>query len=284
MVDVYTNDIRNALKNKCYFSALALSLALPDICGSVEFPNESVYERYVGWYDKYVGDSNIGNAPCLSGELVYNLRNTFLHQGWPTVLADKVKEEANQLDGFMLVLGDGRKIWSFSCSVQVGPVNYRKIMIDVTYLCETLCDCADVYYKQNEDRFEYRGIVVADEYIFGDAKIPEEYVHGDISDVLGKKLEDATGMKVDMKNLIDRTFMRMREELARQLLWLRDVRNYVEKNVTEEEYDKEYIIQALTEANTKTQLNAFLTKKYPGSDVKVILKRIKPLVKNLPGR
>jgi len=27
------NDIRNSLDNKCYFAALSLALALPDICG-----------------------------------------------------------------------------------------------------------------------------------------------------------------------------------------------------------------------------------------------------------
>lgn len=283
MVDVYTNDIRNALKNKCYFSALALCLALPDICGSVEFPDESVYERYVGWYDKYVADSNVGNEPYLSGELIYNLRNTFLHQGWPTVMADKVKEEANQVDAFMLVLGDGKKVWSISFAIELGPVSYRKIMVDVTYLCETICDCADMYYEQNKDRFEYRGIVVADEYIYGDAKIPEGLIQGNASDEVERKLEEATGKHYDVKDFIDGVYMKSRDEMANQLR-LNIVRSFIEKNITEEEYDKEYIIQALTEAKTKTQLNAYLTKKYPGDDVKVILKKIKPLVKDLPGR
>lgn len=31
-------DIENALRNKSYLSALALSLTLPDICGGVEYP------------------------------------------------------------------------------------------------------------------------------------------------------------------------------------------------------------------------------------------------------
>ena len=41
MVELYVNDIANALKNKSYFSALAMSLALPDICGTAEYPNET---------------------------------------------------------------------------------------------------------------------------------------------------------------------------------------------------------------------------------------------------
>ena len=55
MVEIYVNDIVNALKNKSYFSALAMSLALPDICGAAEYPNEtSTAKRYMGWYNKYL--------------------------------------------------------------------------------------------------------------------------------------------------------------------------------------------------------------------------------------
>ena len=62
---------------------LALALALPDICGAAEFSDDTpVAKRYIGWFDKYVypfvGDQS--DIPNLTGELVYNLRNTFLHQ------------------------------------------------------------------------------------------------------------------------------------------------------------------------------------------------------------
>lgn len=45
MIDIYVKDIKVSLENKAYFSALALALALPDICGSAEYPNESVAKR-----------------------------------------------------------------------------------------------------------------------------------------------------------------------------------------------------------------------------------------------
>lgn len=56
MIPVYVNDIKRSLENKCYFSALSLALTLPDICRIAEFPKKSVTERYMGWYDKYLGD------------------------------------------------------------------------------------------------------------------------------------------------------------------------------------------------------------------------------------
>lgn len=82
MIDIYVNDILHALENRCYFSALALALALPDICGAAEFSDDTpVAKRYIGWYDKYVFPNTSAKkdeaAPALTGELVYNLRNTF---------------------------------------------------------------------------------------------------------------------------------------------------------------------------------------------------------------
>ena len=83
MVSVYVKQINQSLKQGLYFPALALALALPDM-------EDKVGQRYISWYDKYIGhnfkeDAIFPNSPCLSGELVYNLRNTYLHQGSPNV-------------------------------------------------------------------------------------------------------------------------------------------------------------------------------------------------------
>ncbi len=48
-------DIKKALGNGAYLSALALTLTLPDIYGQVEYPDEKkVGERYVPWFNNYV--------------------------------------------------------------------------------------------------------------------------------------------------------------------------------------------------------------------------------------
>ena len=43
----YVKDIKCALQNKCYYSALSLTLTLPDMCGMAEFPKKQVGERYI---------------------------------------------------------------------------------------------------------------------------------------------------------------------------------------------------------------------------------------------
>lgn len=192
MVEIYVNDIENALKNKSYFSALAMSLALPDICGAAEYPNEtSTAKRYIEWYNKYLGEymsDDCGN-PYLSGEIVYNLRNTFLHAGSPNIDSNKIKDEANQLDGFGLILGDGTKIWSATLFINTSIVKLRTMIVDVTYLCKTICDRSLWYYKNNTNKFHFGfSIDTQDHFLSGEGKLPS----GDpIIEALNQKLEQS---------------------------------------------------------------------------------------------
>ena len=191
MVELYVNDIENALKNKSYFSALAMSLALPDICGAAEYPNEtSTAKRYIEWYNKYLGEymSNDSGNPYLSGEIVYNLRNTFLHAGSPNIDSNKIKDEANQLDGFGLILGDGTEMCA-TLFINTSIVKLRSMIVDVTYLCKTICDCSLWYYKNNTNKFHFDfSIETQDHFFSGEGKLPS----GDpIIEALNQKLEQS---------------------------------------------------------------------------------------------
>lgn len=92
------DDINRALENEAYFAALALALTLLDICGKAKYPNERNGIRYINWYDEYVGKyeqcpcetCQENKMPYLSGEVVYQLRNSFLHQGTPNVDKNKI--------------------------------------------------------------------------------------------------------------------------------------------------------------------------------------------------
>ena len=191
MINVYINDIFNSLKNKCYFSALALALALPDMCGAAEYPEEtSVTKRYIDWIDKYLGYYMKTDAPVtdLNGELLYNLRNQFLHSGSTNIDTSKVKNESNVLDRFILVLGDGTAIWSASSFIESSLVTFRAMTIDVTYLCETICDFASWYYNNNKNRFKFSIPAVTQErFMNPDPKIFEK---DPIVNALNKKLKE----------------------------------------------------------------------------------------------
>lgn len=164
-----------------------------------EFPDKTVAERYTEWYDKYLGDYMArgknelgGDNPWLSGEVIYNLRNTYLHQGSPNVISEKVKEPANQIDKFILVLGDGTQIWDSTININVGygKLTFKAITVDVSYLCNNLCDCALWYYENNADKFSFYFNVITQEEYMNPSEEVEESAKGDfIAKILNQKLE-----------------------------------------------------------------------------------------------
>ena len=199
MIPDYVNDIRRSLENKCYYSALALTLALPDICGYVEYPEKNVFERYTEWYDEHIGNNlsklNEGfddNHPWLSGEMVYNLRNTYLHQGEPRIVPEKVKEPSNQLDRFLLVLGDGTIVnqMTFNLASADGSLDYKMISIDITYLCELICVNALQYYEENRSKFRPKVCAITQEELMRKGEDTLSSGTADpLADLLNRKLE-----------------------------------------------------------------------------------------------
>lgn len=46
--------IRKSIADRNYFGALFIALAMPDICGALERPDQSVGERYRSWFRRYL--------------------------------------------------------------------------------------------------------------------------------------------------------------------------------------------------------------------------------------
>lgn len=83
----FIDDIRLAVRNKTWYTALCSSLVLPDICGSIENPSSGSQLRYSTWFDRevgkqyYVSQRDGSNEQFLFGRDCYALRCAFLHQG-----------------------------------------------------------------------------------------------------------------------------------------------------------------------------------------------------------
>lgn len=300
MIHVYVNDIQNALTNQCYFSALSLALTLPDICGMAEYPTSPVTDRYIKWFDKYIGESvsqsGHTESPYLSGEMVYNLRNTYLHQGSPNVISSKVREEKNQIDKFMLVLGDGTRIqkMTFTVDVGMGKAIFRSIMIDVTYLCNSICECALRYYQNNKEKFSFDFNVLPQTYLYGkdsplDSIVPDV---DPIGDAINQKLKQSDSQVRMIGNLTEHVMNLSARTLAKEKQHSvtnkreQQLRSFFGENFKEKKYksNRETIITAVLESETKTALNNTLMKYFPGEEVKVIYKRLKPFLKEMPGQ
>lgn len=328
MIEIYTTNIKQSLKNKCYFAALSLALTLPDMCGMAEYPEESsVAKRYIAWYDNYIefymkNEDVEQKNPWLSGEVIYNLRNTFLHQGYPSVIGDKVKESNNQLDDFMLLLGDGTVIQqaAYSFDVGYGEVTYRKILVDVTYLCDLLCDAALWYYKNNIDKFEFKFSVITQEEFISPVAVDNS--DDIVAKILNKKLEDSGSTKRIIENPEHNILKSIREEpdiifsndetrkiflsgestitltipasvppqleKSSKTMSKREsqIRSFFGKHFKKKIYveKKEEIILSVLEAKTRQQVNNNLMKFFKSEDVKVIYQRLQPLLKDMSGR
>lgn len=82
-------EVKKALENEMYISALTLGLTIPDICGNIEYPDlkgpRKCMQRYTRWYDEHITEYNKSSemedrsSRMTSGESAYKIRCAILH-------------------------------------------------------------------------------------------------------------------------------------------------------------------------------------------------------------
>ena len=166
MIEKLIRDINKSLDNNCYFAALSLALILPDICGKAKYPADGVTKRYITWYNEYIGNYEKPTSkynedmPYLSGEVIYNLRNSFLHQGTPNSDKYSIKETDCKIDEFELVfcknlLGHTSKVSYNGPNFSRNEIANRGYRVNVRLLCVRLCNAAQTYYNENKQNFNF---------------------------------------------------------------------------------------------------------------------------------
>ena len=165
------NEIRTSVKAGLFRCALGMALTLPDICGQVEYPKEKgVGKRYEDWCNKYLmnqgyitvgGESDNPPSAILTGDICYKLRCAYLHSG---------NIELNQRNGdkypfFELrmtsVKDNGIYIEPYIKNEE-GKISY--FTLDIRHLCHVLCNAAEEYYKNHENKrnFEEHQFTIVD--------------------------------------------------------------------------------------------------------------------------
>ena len=173
------DEVNKALDNDLYISALSLVLTIPDICGKAEFPEleKQTKKRYTKWFDEHIGkyeeDTEIvGGLKCphLSGEVVYSLRNSMLHQGTPSINKDDIKTEYNKIDRFILVKEPKNEFELYSDTSSYNPsgVGFRMDIkrtyhLSIRRLCFLICKAAEAYYDNNKEKFDFFNYRLVDE-------------------------------------------------------------------------------------------------------------------------
>lgn len=161
VINELVKQINKSLENDCYMTALTTALILPDACGKAAYSDiKSSRERYIKWYDEYIGkyEKNPDSSeemPYLSGNVVWELRCSLLHECNPNV-----SKEKNDIDCFEL-LWQGTKSCSFSMSSSMvqtsadGEVLSKEISINILRICKIICDVAKEYYRNNKELFNF---------------------------------------------------------------------------------------------------------------------------------
>ncbi|MFG6120916.1 hypothetical protein [Thalassobacillus sp. B23F22_16] len=166
-------DIKLALNNKSYLSALALSLTLPDICGQIEYPNlkkkngrRNVGKQYAAWFDDWVNqyyadhtgwtkDYTKAKNPILTGRMCYSLRCKFLHNGntdldnWGTD-EDEDYYYLYEFELFVNGADSSGEYWVHTPNINSKITKTKIVQININNLCKYICLAAEEYYHKKD--------------------------------------------------------------------------------------------------------------------------------------
>lgn len=171
MIERIVSEIRMALSHELYLSALALALTLPDTCGKAEYPKDHNGVRYRNWCSQYVitdrCDSPYGyDMPYLNEEIIYNLRNSLLHQSTPNVEKSTIHESRCKIDQFELIATKENSANGDLSMVSYGKdmcIVHRELQVHISHLCHILCTAAENYYRNNKGKFDFIKYSIVDD-------------------------------------------------------------------------------------------------------------------------
>jgi hypothetical protein len=142
----FTQAIEKSLNEENWYSALALALALPDICANVCSPNEGSQRRYVKWYNQHMlpkYTSHVGpdrtEHVFLKGEDCYALRCALLHEGTHDISEQRAQQV---IENFSFVVPPAG--WTVHMN-QNG--NVLQLQVDV--FCRDICSSVHQWLAAN---------------------------------------------------------------------------------------------------------------------------------------
>lgn len=164
-------EIRTALDENMYLAALCMALTIPDICGKAEYPKYGPGQRYKKWYEDNIGKydhppfkNEKDRRPYLSGDVIWALRNSMLHQGTPNI------EKTCKIDRFVLVKQEKNEFDIYGDSIETSKQDmsldkhgvFCSYYVNIRRLCLIICAVAEGYYNDNKERFDFYNYIMVD--------------------------------------------------------------------------------------------------------------------------
>ncbi|MFJ5886860.1 hypothetical protein [Streptomyces californicus] len=95
----FLDSLDQALREKNWYSALVMSLTLPDVCAKAAAPGKTSGKKYAAWFDEFVGSkyrrpvgAHKQMHTFLSGKDCYALRCALLHEGTAEIATQSARE------------------------------------------------------------------------------------------------------------------------------------------------------------------------------------------------
>jgi hypothetical protein len=139
----FVGAIRDSVASGNWYSALALALTMPDICGRIDTPGAASQARYVPWFNRYIKPryefatgASLVNHTFLSGEDCYALRCAYLHQGEFDLAGQRARQA---LEKFVFVEPPG------GGSVMHCNQRGKLLQLQVDIFCEHVCLGVDTW-------------------------------------------------------------------------------------------------------------------------------------------
>lgn len=132
-MDHIITSIRAASLDRNWYAALALALALPDMCVKASTLGRTSGAKYAQWFDAYVGSrySSLSGADC------YALRCAYLHEARDTIEEQRARQALN---AFHFLASSG----------QIHHQLFEQVLqLDVGIFCEDICQGAEAWKKAN---------------------------------------------------------------------------------------------------------------------------------------
>ena len=189
-------EIDKARENGLYMLALMGSLVLIDSCAKVEYPKiKGNKERYIKWYNKYICNREYYNTPDLrneigeepsriTGEVVYTLRCSLLHEDNPNIQVSKIKKDRDKINDFVILIEEKNNMdiytetWDINWKYDENGkpfVTNRQYVFNLQRFCWVVLKICTDYYKKHKDKFffdyklldmkNWRGFRVSEFYI-----------------------------------------------------------------------------------------------------------------------
>ena len=179
IINKMIEEIEVSLQNKCYFSALNLALTIPDICSCAEngYTKETINKRmgkvgdeYKAWCKKYIINdirdtfkiriSLYEDKKLLQFDenVIYSLRNKFLHNGNPNVDRKIFEDEGCDYKSMnvVLIFNDNELYDEISSSIEGwGEPTNATLNIPVGILCRRIIIAAQEFMNENVEKFKF---------------------------------------------------------------------------------------------------------------------------------